>query len=51
MIMLLLMKDGPVERFANMFIDGHNLKKYSLKEFKWNLSMTFQLANIRRKAE
>ena len=34
-----------------MFVDSHNLEEYSFKEFKWNLSVTFQLADIRRKAE
>ena len=34
-----------------MFVDSHNLEEYSFKEFKWNLSVTFQPANIRRKAE
>ena len=51
MIALLLMKGGSVEQFANMFTDTHNLKTYSFKEFKWNLSMTFQPADIHRKAK
>ena len=34
-----------------MFMDAHNLETYSFEEFKWNLSMTFQPANIHRKAE
>ena len=45
------MKGGSAERFTNMFVDSHNLKEYSFEEFKRNLSVTFQLANIRRKAE
>ena len=32
-------------------MDAHNLETYSFKEFKWNLSMMFQLADIRRKAK
>ena len=51
MITLSLMKGGSAERFANMFVDSHNLKEYSFEEFKWNLSVTFQPADIRRKAE
>ena len=34
-----------------MFVDSHNLKEYSFKEFKQNLSVMFQPADIRRKAE
>ena len=34
-----------------MFVDSHNLEEYSFKEFKWNLSVTFQPADIWRKAE
>ena len=34
-----------------MFVDSYNLEDYSFKEFKWNLSVMFQLANIRRKAK
>ena len=34
-----------------MFINSHNLKEYSFEEFKWNLSVMFQLADIRRKAK
>ena len=34
-----------------MFVDSHNLKDYSFEEFKRNLSVTFQPADIRRKAE
>ena len=51
MIALSLMKGGSAERFANMFVDSHNLEDYSFEEFKRNLSVTFQLADIRRKAE
>ena len=51
MIALSLMKGGSAKRFANMFVDSHNLKEYSFEEFKWNLSVTFQLADIQRKAE
>ena len=51
MIMLSLMKGGSAEWFANMFVDSHNLNKYLFKEFKRNLSMTFQPADICRKAE
>ena len=51
MIALSLMKGGSAEQFANMFMDIHNLEKYNFKEFKWNLSVTFQPANIWRKAE
>ena len=45
------MKGGLAERFANMFVDSHNLEEYSFEEFKWNLSVTFQPADIRRKAK
>ena len=34
-----------------MFVDLHNLEEYSFEEFKRNLSVTFQPADIRRKAE
>ena len=51
MIALSLMKGGLAKRFANMFVDSHNLKEYSFEEFKWNLLVTFQLANIQRKAK
>ena len=51
MIALLLMKGRSAEQFANMFVDSHNLEDYSFEEFKWNLSVTFQLADIQRKAE
>ena len=51
MIVLSLMKGGSAEKFANMFVDIHNLKKYSFKEFKRNLSVMFQLANIHWKAK
>ena len=51
MIALLLMKGGLAERFTNMFVDSHNLEDYSFKEFKWNLSVMFQPADIRRKAK
>ena len=51
MITLSLMKGRLAERFTNMFVDSHNLEEYSFKEFKRNLSVTFQPANIRRKAE
>ena len=51
MIALSLMKGGLAERFANMFVDSHNLKEYSFEEFKRNLSVMFQPADIRRKAE
>ena len=34
-----------------MFMDSHNLEEYSFEEFKRNLSVTFQPANIRRKAK
>ena len=34
-----------------MFMDTHDLKSYSFEEFKQNLLMMFQLADIRRKAE
>ena len=51
MITLSLMKDGSAEQFANMFMDSHNLEEYSFKEFKRNLSVMFQPANIRRKAK
>ena len=51
MITLSLMKGGSAERFTNMFVDSHNLEEYSFEEFKRNLSVTFQPANIRRKAE
>ena len=45
------MKGRLAEWFANMFVDAHNLEKYSFEEFKWNLSVMFQLANIHRKAK
>ena len=32
-------------------MDAHNLKTYSFEEFKWNLSVTFQQADICRKAK
>ena len=51
MITLSLMKGGSAERFTNIFVDFHNLEEYSFEEFKWNLSVTFQPADIRRKAE
>ena len=51
MITLSLMKSGLVKQFANMFVDSHNLKEYSFEEFKWNLSVMFQPANIQRKAK
>ena len=51
MIALLLMKGGSIEQFTNMFLDSHNLKMYSFEEFKQNLSMTFQPADICRKAK
>ena len=51
MIALSLMKGGSAKQFANMFVDSHNLEEYSFKEFKWNLSVTFQPADIRRKAK
>ena len=34
-----------------MFVDSYNLEDYSFEEFKWNLLVMFQLADIRRKAE
>ena len=34
MIVLSLMKGGSAERFANMFIDTHDLNWYSFEEFK-----------------
>ena len=45
------MKGGSIEQFTNMFLDSHNLKMYSFEEFKQNLSMTFQPADICRKAK
>ena len=51
MIALSLMKGGLAEQFTNMFVDSHNLKEYSFEEFKWNLLVTFQPADIRRKAK
>ena len=51
MIALSLMKGRSAEYFTNMFTDAYNLETYSFEEFKWNLSMTFQLADICRKAE
>ena len=45
------MKGRSAKRFANMFVDTHNLEEYSFKEFKRNLLVTFQPADIRRKAE
>ena len=51
MIALSLMKGGLAKQFTNMFVDTHDLKTYSFEEFKWNLSMTFQPANIKRKAK
>ena len=46
MIALSLIKGGLAEQFANMFVNSHNLEEYSFKEFKQNLSVTFQLADI-----
>ena len=34
-----------------MFVNSHNLEEYSFEEFKRNLLVTSQLANIHRKAE
>ena len=34
-----------------MFVDSHNLEEYSFEEFKQNLLVMFQLADIQRKAE
>ena len=51
MIALSLMKGGLAKRFANMFVDFHNLKEYSFEEFKWNLLVMFQPADIQRKAK
>ena len=51
MIGLSLMKGGSAKWFANMFMDAHDLKKYAIKEFKGNLSVTFQPADIQRKAK
>ena len=51
MITLSLMKGGLAEGFTNMFMDSHNLKEYSFEEFRWNLLVMFQPADIRRKAE
>ena len=51
MIALSLMKGRLAKRFTNMFVDTHNLETYSFEEFKWNLLMTFQLADIQRKAK
>ena len=34
MIALSLMKGRSAKRFANMFVDSHNLKEYSFEEFK-----------------
>ena len=34
-----------------MFVDANDLETYKFKEFKWNLSVTFQPANIQRKAK
>ena len=51
MIALSLMKGELAEQFANMFVDSHNLEEYSFEEFKQNLSVMFQLADIWRKAE
>ena len=51
MIALSLMKGGSAKRFTNMFMDSHNLEDYSFEEFKWNLLVMFQLADIRRKAK
>ena len=46
MIILSLMKGGSAEQFTNIFMDSYNLEEYSFEEFKWNLSVTFQPANI-----
>ena len=51
MIALSLMKGGSTEQFTNMFMDTHNFETYSFKEFKQNLSITFQPADIHRKAK
>ena len=51
MIALSLMKGRSAKQFTIMFMDVHNLETYSFEEFKQNLSIMFQLANIRRKAE
>ena len=51
MIALSLIKGGSAEWFTNMFVDSYNLKEYSFEEFKQNLSVTFQPADIRRKAK
>ena len=51
MIALLLMKGRLAEQFANMFVDTHNFEDYSFEEFKQNLSVMFQLADIKRKAK
>ena len=50
MIVLLLMKGRSAKQFTNMFMDSHNLNEYSFKEFKWNLSVMFQPADIWRKS-
>ena len=51
MIALSLMKGRSAKWFANIFVDSHNLKEYSFEEFKQNLPVMSQLANIHRKAE
>ena len=51
MIVLLLMKGRSAEKFANMFVDMYDLDQYLFKEFKRNLSITFQPADICHKAE
>ena len=51
MIALSLMKGRSAKQFTNMFVDAHDFKKYIFEEFKQNLSVMFQPANIRRKAE
>ena len=51
MIALSLMKGRSAKRFANMFMDTHDLEKYTVEEFKWNLSVIFQPADIQRKAK
>ena len=50
-VLLLMMKGGSIKRFANMFMDFHDLDQYSFKEFKRDLSVTFQPANIYQKAK
>ena len=51
MIVLLLMKGRSAVKFASMFVDMYNLNQYLFKEFKRNLSITFQPANICHEAE